>query len=58
MGQRTQPDLGQRLAVLYSLATKQLHHILGPCSHSGLNSQSVLQLLCQQVRACRKGVKP
>lgn len=55
MRQRTGPDLGQCLAVLNSLATKQLHHILGTCSHSSLYSQSVLQLLCQQVRACRAG---
>lgn len=51
-------DLSQRLAVLRPPATQQLHHILGTFGHSGLNAQSVPQLLRQQLRAWEKGVSP
>lgn len=48
-------DLGQRLAVLRSPATQQLHHVLGALGHGSLNAQSVPQLLGQQLGTWEEG---
>jgi hypothetical protein len=55
-GQGAWPDLCESLAVLCSPATQQLHHVLGTLGHRSLDAQSVLQLVCQQLRACREEV--